>query len=529
MAMYRRSCFVALLLLLIGAPAQPSSGVEQKTPSGARDSSEIRGQMIFGVYPEHGDVLIASPFLARPTASSVTVSVMALAGIDAYVEYGRSPAHYTHSTEPVIGQAQMDPLAIMVSGLEPNSAYWYRLRYRLNGEDTYTVGPAGRFRTQRTPGSTFTYTIQADSHIIPVAARGDSAGLMLYELTIANVLLDGPDFHIDMGDFAHTEFYGGATVKSLQQALERYLFQRFLLSRTAHSVPFYLVIGNHEGEQGWRRKNRGDSLEVWGTLARKRIIPNPYPDGFYSGNRDMTSCCGLREDYYAWEWGDALFVVLDPFWYTEAKPHMGGGYYLCTADGWDWTLGRDQYEWLYQTLHECHTEWKFVFTHHLTGGLVRGKRGPSVYGRGGIDAASYSVAGHPTFEWGGEDSTGRDVFDEKRPGWEHGPIHGMLVEEGVDIVFRGHDHAFVFEELDGIVYQTCPQPADSRYGSGVSDREIFSTGISSNNSGYVRVTVSPDSVRVDYVRSVLPEDEPLMEDGEPISNRTVSYSYTLNK
>jgi hypothetical protein len=289
------------------------------------------------------------------------------------------------------------------------------------------------------------------------------------------------------------------------------------------------VIGNHEGEQGWRRKNKDDSLEVWGTLVRKRIIPNPYPNGFYSGNEDMTSCCGLREDYYAWEWGDALFVVLDPFWYTEAKPHMGGGYYECTADGWDWTLGKVQYEWLYETLHGCDAKWKFVFTHHFTGGLVRGKRGPSVYGRGGIDAASYSVAGHPTFEWGGEDSTGRDVFDEKRPGWEYGPIHQMLVREGVDIVFRGHDHAFVFEELDGVVYQTCPQPADARYGSGVSDREIFSTGITRNNSGYVRVTVSPDSVRVDYVRSVLPGDEPLIEDGEQINNRTASYSYILNK
>jgi hypothetical protein len=31
----------------------------------------------------------------------------------------------------------------------------------------------------------------------------------------------------------------------------------------------------------------------------------------------------LPEDYYAWEWGDALFVAIDPFWYTTTKPFIG--------------------------------------------------------------------------------------------------------------------------------------------------------------------------------------------------------------
>ncbi len=29
----------------------------------------------------------------------------------------------------------------------------------------------------------------------------------------------------------------------------------------------------------------------------------------------------LREDYYAWEWGDALFVVIDEFQYTMELPY----------------------------------------------------------------------------------------------------------------------------------------------------------------------------------------------------------------
>jgi DNA repair exonuclease SbcCD nuclease subunit len=36
-----------------------------------------------------------------------------------------------------------------------------------------------------------------------------------------------------------------------------------------HSIPFFLVLGNHEGEQGWRGANQADSLDLWGAVARK--------------------------------------------------------------------------------------------------------------------------------------------------------------------------------------------------------------------------------------------------------------------
>jgi hypothetical protein len=480
------------------------------------------------VVPDPGDILIGSPFLGRPTDRSITVSVIAVQNVDAYVEYGRSPGDYADATSPLKGLGADEPLEIVLDGLEPDAQYWYRLRYRTEGGEAFSAGPEGSFQTQRARGKSFVFTIQADSHIIPVAARGDAAGMDLYRLTLANVIDDDPDFHIDMGDFAHTEFYGGRSARSADQAVKHYLFHRSLLGPVARSIPFYLVIGNHEGEQGWRRTAGWDSLEIWSMLARKKVIPNPYPDRFYTGSREMTPCCGLREDYYAWEWGDALFVVLDPFWHTMRKPHLGGGSYPCSGDGWDWTLGKDQYDWLYKTLTESRAKWKLVLSHHMTGGRLVTKLGPSVYGRGGIDAASFSVAGLRTFEWGGEDSTGRYVFDEKRPGWDHGPVHRILAEAGVDIYFRGHDHSFVLEELDGVVYQTCPQPADAAYKQRVS-HDTFSTGIIRNNSGHLRITVWPDSLRVDYVRSVLPYDEPLEEDGELIRNRTLSYSYTLSK
>ena len=47
---------------------------------------------------------------------------------------------------------------------------------------------------------------------------------------------------------------------------------------------------------------------------------------------------------------------------------------------------------------------------------------------------------------------GSDGFRQNRPGWEM-PIHELFVKHGVNIVFHGHDHLFVREELDGIIYQ----------------------------------------------------------------------------
>jgi hypothetical protein len=87
----------------------------------------------------------------------------------------------------------------------------------------------------------------------------------------------------------------------------------------------------------------------------------------------------------------------------------------------------------------------------------------------------------------------------------------------------------VYEELDGVVYQTCPQPANDAYSDGEYRPAFYTTGIPRNNSGHVRVAVTRDSVRVDYVRSVLPEDEPLLENDTVVTNGSVSYSYVLKR
>jgi hypothetical protein len=482
---------------------------------------------VLEICPTIEDTFIAGPMLGRPTDRSVTINLMSLVGLDIYAEIGTGAGEYSRATNPLLDRKAGTAIDLVIDGLQPNTLYHYRLRYKRPGRGEYATGLEGSFHTARPPGETFRFTIQADSHIVGAIKQNNPAKFALYDLTLKNVLADRPDFHIDLGDFAHIEHYGGSSAHMYLDALDRYLVQRRCLAGISRSIPFFLVLGNHEGEEGWRVPSEVDSLEVWGTLARKEVIPNPHPDDFYTGGSDSTACCGLRESYYAWEWGDALFVVLDPFWYTTTMPHSSG-HYFSNDDGWDWTLGKEQYDWLFETLNRSGARWKFVMSHHMTGGVLAGHKDRMPYGRGGITAASFEVDGRPTFEWGGEDSTGRYAFDTRRPGFEHGPVHKMMVDAGVDIFFHGHDHVFVYETLDGIVYQECPVPSNPGYGDGFYSPDYYE-GIKVSNSGHLRVTVSPDSVRVDYVRAVLPEHEPLIQKGSKVNNADVSYSYTIRK
>ena len=117
------------------------------------------------------------------------------------------------------------------------------------------------------------------------------------------------------------------------------------------SIPVFLATGNHEDEEGWNLDDTGtNATGLWNIATRKAYFPMPIdegPGGFYSGNSDPlpTTLGGDtdRQDYYAWEWGDALFVVIDEFQYTMNLPYTpAAGEHnddSVTGDQWSWTLG----------------------------------------------------------------------------------------------------------------------------------------------------------------------------------------------
>lgn len=474
--------------------------------SGSGGSTGLRP--VLELYRTVRSTFLGKELLGRPTDHSVTVNAISLLTLRAYFEYGPAAGPYTNQTAIVTYPGET-PIEVVLDGLSANTAYDYRIRYRRPGESPFQAGPRRSFHTQRSVGDTFCFTVTADSHLQWQFLSDDLTDQNLYRLTLQNAGSDNPDFHVDLGDTFECESYVGHDAVDYEDAVKRHLDQRPFLDLICHSAPFFFVLGNHEGEQGWRLDGTPDNLAVWAANARKLVYPLPVPDGFYTGNVDEVEFVGLREDYYAWEWGDALFVVLDPFWYTTTKPHNYGGV-PGSGDNWDWTLGQQQFEWLEETLQSSSATFKFVFAHHVTGGVT-------TYGRGGVEAASHALGGRGSFEWGGEDLSGDYVFDVMRPGWGD-PIHQLMVANNVSIFFHGHDHVFVKQELDGVVYQECPQPADVSYGAGFSVEGCYWSGDRVNNSGHLRVTVSPFETTADYIRAYLPGDG---------TNGELAYSYTV--
>jgi len=300
---------------------------------------------------------------------------------------------------------------------------------------------------------------------------------------------------------ADTRYFYQFRSRSLNGKEAAFHTQRFYFGRLCHAAPLFLVLGNHDGESPRGRGSDADGLAVWSNRMRKRYFPNPTADGFFTGNAARHPEAGLLQDYYAWQWGDALFVVLDPFWFTQKQPGKGGP--------WRRSLGAEQYQWLHRTLEASKVKFKLIFIHHLVGGT-------DDQGRGGAEAA-------PFFEWGGKNADGSDGFTRNRPGWP-APVHQVLVQSRVSIVFHGHDHLYAKQDLDGIVYQEVPQPGNQ--GNGRAPRYAaeygYRDGVILGGSGHVRVAVSPDKLTVDYVGVDVLQDEHASR-----GNRHVSHSYTI--
>jgi hypothetical protein len=353
----------------------------------------------------------------------------------------------------------------------------------------------------------------------------------LYKKTLENVAHNQPDLYFMLGDdFSISnemeDFFLGKNIETnLQLIDELYLNQRNFLTTMANSTALFAVNGNHEET---RRAFLGTPLHdmaIHAGSARTRFFPLPAPDHFYSADPELVPGVGFLRDYYAFTWGDALFVAIDPYWHSPAQgwnsggmgAGMGGGNWstnipeekqaeyinLISArkDRWEATMGDAQYDWLRTTLSESNAKYKFVFAHHVC-----------TCGRGGIENAKY-------WEWGGHNMEGTWEFDERRPGWEL-PIHQLMVKHGVTIFFQGHDHLFAQQDLDGITYQSVPVPGDPQYTG--RNKHAYLSGTVLDNTGYLNVEVSQKHIKVDYIRSFLPKDE---VDGR--ENGEIGYSYTI--
>lgn len=475
---------------------------------------------------------LGQEMLGRVTDTSVTVNLVFDRDMQVYLEYGTVPGVYASKTQTQTAAANK-PLEFPLDGLQSNTRHYYRVEYAPSGSSTFTARPERTFFTQRPRGSTFTFTIQADPHM------DNNSSPDAYKLTMANQLADKPDFLIDLGDVMLADKLnadgipgGGGSKTTAAGVLTRTQLLRSYYDLATHSIPLFQVMGNHEGEWGNNLDGTANNVAIWDTQYRNQYFPNPAPDHFFSGDPlfyDLqgnictqggpSSNCGLgqRRSYYAFEWGDALFVVLDPFWSQTAGVNTPGTSQDCcqkNAGYWSLTLGTAQYNWLKQTLEKSTATYKFVFSHNLVGGVEAavGGGGPM---RGGVEAAKY-------LEWGGYNLDGTWGFSTYRPNLPM-PIHQLLVANRVTAYFHGHDHLYAHQSLDGIAYHEVPQPSatNSNLGTRAADYG-YTQGTLLGGRGYLRVTVAPTAVTVQYVETWLPSEQK-----GALVNGIIADSYTL--
>lgn len=440
---------------------------------------------------------ITNVILGRPSKNSVALSLLANQSASVYIEYGYSKSKYS-AKSAVTQIASNVPTVVELSKLKTNSKIYYRIQSKPANSAAYTASKQYSFSTQRAKSTQFSFTVQGDTH--PERA-GKMFNADLYSVMMANVASQQPDFHILLGDdFSIDPLIdkGQANQGTIENI---YKTHRGWLGLAGHSVPIFLVNGNHEQAAAYLLDGTTTNPAILAGNARLKYFPLPAPDSFYTGDLEKIDGIGLLRDYYAWEWGDALFISLDPYWHSKSAvdnvagvsadeasaDKKGGGKNGAskTTNLWSVGIGDAQYSWLKKTLESSTAKYKFVFAHHVLG-----------TGRGGVEVST-------NYEWGGVDPKGQSTFVKERPNWEL-PIHDLMVKNGVSIFFQGHDHIFVHQERDGLVYQSMPNPADDTFS--LFNETAYKTGTKAPNSGHVRVTITSAAAKVEYFLSARPTD-----------------------
>lgn len=403
---------------------------------------------------------VAYEITGRPTDSSVTVNVVPAVSMTIFYDYGTASGVYTAQTAPQNATANL-PLETLIENLQPNTRYYYRINH-----DGIT-GKERTFTTQRAAGSTFTFSVQGDSHPERVKNQFNAN---LYTKTLLSAASAAPDFYVTLGDDFSVDTLRVVNPDSVRAL---YINQRQWLGLVG--APVFLVNGNHEQASLANLDGTPNNVAVWAQTSRNAYYPQPAPDSFYTGDAEPIEPIGLLRDYYAFTWGDALFVMIDPYWHSPQTVDNQFGADRDQKKGrdqWNVTLGDAQYAWFKQILETSNAKYKFVFTHHVLG-----------TGRGGIENAF-------KFEWGDAANL------SKHRTWDK-TIHQLMVDNGVTVFFQGHDHIYARQELDGVIYQSLPEPANPNYSW--ENEDAYLSGDKFPNSGHVRVTVSPDGVTVDYI------------------------------
>ena len=426
-----------------------SGGVAGAGVSGTGGSGGAAGATAFQ--------LVGAPLVFKPTATSFSLSIVtATPAHTANLRAAVRPSSGGPWRNEGTGEFPTDDvLEWTFHDLSPGTSYEYRVIADVGEELELATGSV---TTQRAPGQPFTFALVTDTHIPPRSyVPLDLGSENTHESTLLSIapeiMASSPDFVVNLGDMLDFHMFGfNDPPPDGSWTRLAYLNYRRLYARTLGLAPHFFVIGNWDGENGC---NEDDEIER-SRSQRLLYAPGPTPDTYPQGGSE-------NEDYYAFTWGDALFVVLNVMTYTSGCHYLS--YDIGVAD--DWTLGEDQLAWLRTTLAGATSKWRFVLIHHAVGGAA-GDSANSAYGRGGGQAARVG---------------------------EQALVHDLMLEHGVQIFFYGHDHVFTDMVVDGIHY-TLPGSAGAPWKFTAAE-----TGYTTywQDSGHARVSVTPDEVGVDFI------------------------------
>ncbi|MBN2198744.1 MAG: metallophosphoesterase [Candidatus Aminicenantes bacterium] len=324
---------------------------------------------------------------------------------------------------------------------------------------------------------------------------------------------EDPDFLIHLGDTTGI----GASYRFKALGLPEYpatdqeraliartlwLRMRKLYSALTPSLPMFIALGNHDGEEGW------NSLRAAAREWRLKYFPLPtdrtYPEGGHP-----------QGNYYAFTWGadedgrgGVEFIILDCTAFCgAAEPRRLE----------DWTLGPEQLEWLGGVLEKREKHWILPCVHHVLGGWPAGPeedRSDVAYGRGPLFLADDY----------------REYADPQSV--EQVRITDRAAQAGAAAFLYGHDHIFHSRRLAagwnrkemrslcagstkhmGEVWWWMGSLWRKHYGSSSSPTPDFF-----GPPGYMRLTIGDRTLTADCVAT--PADR-TPEESEIILNRVV--------
>ena len=400
--------------------------------------------------------LLLPPLLSRPTETSIHIN--ALNGdqpAEAAVEYRREGAKDWQREALTSKVPPRQLLDWDLKNLSSATKYDYRVLLKQGSDEMFREAAAGSFRTQRKGAASYTAVLITDSHCGYFPSN--SKPVLTLDQVVQNAARTKGEFVLDLGD--NTAWPGSREYaqKNANGAVSAYARYRRQIGPLSLNAPYFSVIGNWCGESG---KFPEANIEIAASV-RRALMPGPNHLTYPQGGSE-------REDYYAFSWGDVLYIVLNI--QTYSRPSNPAAFPTLMADVnkiTEWTLGEKQMAWFETTLKKATERFRFVCMHHPAAGNA-GDALNTLYGRGGPRA------------W--------NLGEQLR-------IHNLMKKHKVQIFFYGHDHVFVDEIVEGIHYTlpgSCGAPW--KFTKEETGYERFWP-----DSGHAQLDVTPEKATVTFI------------------------------